>query len=626
MLNNRIEPGSVQQVLRSSRLLLRKLKTEATMTRRVQIAIDDLPSATGSFFRAGFDTVKDFIEDTVLDTVETDDTNVIRLRQWVAEASVEKQVSRESEQQRTQNMSVMMNMQDPESLFSAIGTFHEVAYHAWEMHLKETPIDMETMPSTDNMIAVQYALKLARGVAKRSKTYAKAHKKWPKVDNSLNPSTAEIRRMLELLPVGSDPDTRAQWAALVREPTNPVVIEVRKIIESKKLAAHPGLCAFMRVLEAEDEQEAWLGAQRAWGELSMMLSDMKAAVILESLTQIMEAYKVRAVSSNELLSFVKSTTQRFRRLVQRALDWASDQRLLDTMLTLTTPSSQQDEPENQGSSRREAARVFNFELVQIEAQVRQKEALDSLAIELDHYMSTPQTIRTVKHEVLAGISFSGLQQAIRQYAQLAMDLRGVENDDTNLLAVLVCAHKAMLGRVSDEGIQTVLDKRLRAELELLDGLPDVEAMRRACDALEGSEAQHSVAAQSVCVLGMLEQQTALFAMLRSKHSAITRGLLSETCCTVSADEPVTPRLSVGHDPCDAAFSAMDINSDGTVTIDEVVSYLFSTPQHKWPVGLRNLNPFMRKSISVMMERMDSDHDGVLTRSEFEQWWDEAVIG
>ena len=62
------------------------------------------------------------------------------------------------------------------------------------------------------------------------------------------------------------------------------------------------------------------------------------------------------------------------------------------------------------------------------------------------------------------------------------------------------------------------------------------------------------------------------------------------------------------------------NRDGLVSLDEVITYLFSTPRASWPVGLRDLNPFMKQSLKARMGEMDADGDGVLTQKEFETWW------
>ena len=57
-----------------------------------------------------------------------------------------------------------------------------------------------------------------------------------------------------------------------------------------------------------------------------------------------------------------------------------------------------------------------------------------------------------------------------------------------------------------------------------------------------------------------------------------------------------------------------------MSLDEVITYLFSTPRASWPVGLRDLNPFMKQSLKARMGEMDADGDGVLTQKEFETWW------
>ena len=74
-------------------------------------------------------------------------------------------------------------------------------------------------------------------------------------------------------------------------------------------------------------------------------------------------------------------------------------------------------------------------------------------------------------------------------------------------------------------------------------------------------------------------------------------------------------------PSEIAFEAFDIDHDGTVTIDEVLSFLQSVRPHERPDGLQNVqSSFQREKIRRRLQAMDSDKDGCLSFSEFQSWW------
>jgi len=69
-----------------------------------------------------------------------------------------------------------------------------------------------------------------------------------------------------------------------------------------------------------------------------------------------------------------------------------------------------------------------------------------------------------------------------------------------------------------------------------------------------------------------------------------------------------------------AFESFDIDNDGTITIDEVITYLDSVSPEERPEGLQELTSFHKEKIRKRLEAMDSDNDGNLSYSEFQSWW------
>merc|ERR1711907_507981 len=73
-------------------------------------------------------------------------------------------------------------------------------------------------------------------------------------------------------------------------------------------------------------------------------------------------------------------------------------------------------------------------------------------------------------------------------------------------------------------------------------------------------------------------------------------------------------------PCEKAFDAFDIDSDGIITIEEVIDFLLSVPPDERPEGLKDVNPFQKAKMRKRLQKMDTDNDGNLSFNEFETWW------
>merc|ERR1712070_908320 len=101
------------------------------------------------------------------------------------------------------------------------------------------------------------------------------------------------------------------------------------------------------------------------------MGEARAAVWLTEVTQAMEAYNHRAITSNELLSYMKRISRKFAHVTQRCLDWKSDCHLLDALELLT---SNQAPDEVLAEARTNLAR----DLSQVETQSKQAEALKRL--------------------------------------------------------------------------------------------------------------------------------------------------------------------------------------------------------------------------------------------------------
>jgi hypothetical protein len=69
-----------------------------------------------------------------------------------------------------------------------------------------------------------------------------------------------------------------------------------------------------------------------------------------------------------------------------------------------------------------------------------------------------------------------------------------------------------------------------------------------------------------------------------------------------------------------AFESFDIDKNGTITIDEIITYLLSVPKEKRPKGLEDVNPFQKSKMKKRLMKMDNDNDGELSFTEFEAWW------
>lgn len=74
--------------------------------------------------------------------------------------------------------------------------------------------------------------------------------------------------------------------------------------------------------------------------------------------------------------------------------------------------------------------------------------------------------------------------------------------------------------------------------------------------------------------------------------------------------------------CQKAYDAFDMDSDGMITIDEIIKYLLSVQTDQRPNGLQDINPFKKAKMRKLLKSLDTDNDGTLSFSEFETFWNE----
>jgi len=75
-------------------------------------------------------------------------------------------------------------------------------------------------------------------------------------------------------------------------------------------------------------------------------------------------------------------------------------------------------------------------------------------------------------------------------------------------------------------------------------------------------------------------------------------------------------------PCQKAYDAFDMDSDGMITIDEIIKYLLSVQTDQRPNGLQDINPFKKAKMRKLLKSLDADNDGTLSFNEFEAFWNE----
>eukprot|EP00656_Telonema_subtile_P016962 TRINITY_DN18996_c0_g1_i2.p1 TRINITY_DN18996_c0_g1~~TRINITY_DN18996_c0_g1_i2.p1 ORF type:complete len:1065 (-),score=376.67 TRINITY_DN18996_c0_g1_i2:275-3469(-) len=564
LMRGSVPAEQLQPVLSRSRVLARKLKAEANMVRRSEMAVLQLPSGLQLLAGAGQQV----------------------WRCWAEQAGQEQELHSESETKKADNVSMVMNSA-PESLFSAIGSYHQAAHRAWGAHRQPlTPPEL-LVPNTAHVASLQRLLGQVSELAARKLLPAQVLAEWPE-EGSAVLAPEEIATLAAMLPTDTN---MLAWQRAGHQ-------EALGLLQSKQLLGQPGFEAISGALQAGSTQAAFDDALCAWGELAVLLADAWAHTALGELKMAVLAHEQRCLRSEELLAHVQQVQRRCSSVVSCVLDWRTDQQTLAALCTLCSEQSQE---------HLAAAELAGAALPGLEAQAREAEALQQLSTHLDRYLHTPWAMRTVQGSITG---FAGLQQSVSTQSQLAMELEALRKDNSTLLAALVCACKAQQGHASSQEIEACL-AAIGRSLLILGQLPDCTVVAARCAEVIQGQVHSSVQAVGV----QAERERCLIGL---RHSHVVLGLLSEL---QQGPQPVQPR---GSDQTAAAkaWGLMDQNQDGEVSLSEISTYLRSTAKSSWPEGLQDLNPFMTGTLTERMRQMDANQDGVLSKSEFEAWWSE----
>jgi len=236
-----------------------------------------------------------------------------------------------------------------------------------------------------------------------------------------------------------------------------------------------------------------------------------------------------------------------------------------------------------------------------------------------------------------------LRQHVKDYSHLVVDLVALEEDpnalrDTLRIALLLIDHPERVDRLLPAVMSAVVAPAVALHCstpmpsELEDLLKQVQAIsdariskgsaldsviREASIRLKEAENNHRRRLgyrSRVMFMSHCDAPVQLRKVDHSNTGAEWEGFKVE-------EVKLQPIADDGRSACRKAFDSFDIDCDGKITIEEVVTFLLSVPPEERPRGLHDVNPFQKKKMRLRVQKIDTNRDGLLSLDEFTRWWE-----